>query len=168
MGEVRRPISYWSVLGFLFALCTLVMTLKTAIDAYRENRQAGWPTAVATVKDQIVRKTYRRGGDEWHIETEVRYTIGGKELTSNIRSRVGSFGEERNMYRWTVQHPPGTSLPIRYDPEHHETVAPDAGDMPESEPQVPDDVKGTLLFLVLTIVFISIDRVLRRRQLKPA
>src|ERR1700688_646397 len=94
-----RSVGFASFLGFLFALCALAVVAKTAIDGYRESKQAKWPTVVATIQQRAVRRTYRRGY-EWHIETEVRYTVDGEELTSSIRSRVGSYGEEQGMYRW--------------------------------------------------------------------
>jgi hypothetical protein len=52
----------------------------------------------------------------------VRYTVNGEELTSSSDSRVASSGEERDMYRWASQHPPGTPLPLRYDPQHHNMI----------------------------------------------
>ena len=55
------------------------------------------------------------------------------------------------MRRWAAQHPPGTVLPIRYDPEHHDRIVPDAGAMPESEPHVPNDLKSAFLLFVLAV-----------------
>jgi hypothetical protein len=142
------------------------MIVKTPIDVYRESGQAKWPSVVATITQQTVRKTYSRGY-QWHIETEVRDSVDGEELTPSIHSRVESSGEERDMYRWASQHPPGTPLPIRYDPQDHNTVVLDAGDMPESGSLVPGDLKMLLIFSALSITLIAIGRVLRSRQLKP-
>ena len=110
-----------------------------------------------------VRKSYQKGY-EWHIETEVRYLVDGKELTSSIHSRVATSGDERDMYRWVSQHPPGTPLPIRYDPEHHNTIVPVAGDMPETGSQVAGDLQMLLIFSVLSVALITIGRMLKRRQ----
>ena len=68
------------------------------------------------------------------------------------------------MYRWVSQHPPGTPLPIRYDPEHHDTVVPDAGNMPETGSQVPGDWQMLLIFSALSVTLIAIGRVLRGRR----
>ena len=92
---------------------------------------------------------------------------GGHHLTgnrSNTHSRGGAFREELAMRRWASRHPPGTPLPIRYDLEHPNTVVPDAGDMPESGPQVPDDLKAILLSSALSMILITIGRVLRNKQ----
>ena len=137
------------------------------MDVYRENKQAQWPNVIATITQSNVLKTYRKGY-EWQIETGVRYLVDGKEQTSSIHSRVASYGDEREMYRWTSQHPPGTPLPIRYDPDHHDTVVPDAGDMPETGSQVPGDWQMLLLFSALSATLIAIGRVLRSRQEESA
>jgi hypothetical protein len=163
LGKSGRPVGYVSLLGLLLALCTLVMIVKAPIDAYEENKHEKWPAVLAAIQQQTVRKTYHRGY-EWQIETEVRYTVDGEELTSSIHSRVASSGEERDMYRWASQHPPGTPLPLRYDPQHHDMVVLDGGDMPESGSQVPGDLQMLLIFSVLSVTLLTIDRVLQRRR----
>lgn len=150
------------VFGFAFGVVALLLILKIPIDVYRDNRQAKWPSVVATITLSTVRKTYHKGY-EWQIETEVRYLVNGKEQTSRIRSRVAS-GDEREMYQWVSQHPPETQLPIRYDPGHRDAVAPDAGNMPETGSQVPGDLQMLLIFSVLSITLITIGRVLRSRR----
>jgi hypothetical protein len=149
--------------GFLFGVVAIVMIVKTPIDVYRESQQAKWPSVVATITQQVVRK-YSGRQDVWRIESEVRYSVDGEVLTSSIHSRVASSGDEREMYQWASQHPPGTPLPIRYDPGHHDTVVPDAGDMPESGSQVPGDLQMLLIFSVLSVTLITIGRVLQRRR----
>ena len=139
------------------------MIVKTPIDSYQESKQANWPSVVATITQQTVRRTYSRGY-QWHIETEVRYTVDGEELTSSIHSRVASSGEERDMYRWASQHPPGTPLRLRCDPQHHNMVVLDGGDMPESGSQVPGDLQMLLIFSVLSVTLVTIGRVLQRRR----
>jgi len=152
-----------SVFGFAFGVVALLLIVKIRIDVYRENKQAKWPSVVATITQSTVRKSYHKGY-EWHIETEVRYLVDGKEQTSSIHSRVASSGDEREMYQWASQHPPGTPLPIRYDPEHHDTVVPDARDMPETGSQVLGDWQMLLIFSVLSVTLIAIGRVLRGRR----
>jgi len=151
------------VFGFSFGLIPLIMILKTPIDAYRESRQAKWPSAVAIITQQTVRRTYSRGY-QWQIETEVRYTVDGEELTSSIHSRVASSGEEQDMYRWASQHPLGTPLSVRFNPQHHNMVVLDGGDMPESGSQVPGDLEILLIFSVLSVTLMTIGRVLQRRR----
>jgi uncharacterized protein DUF3592 len=152
-----------SVFGFAFGFVALLLIVKTPIDVYRENKQAKWPSVVATITHSTVRKSYHKGF-EWHIETEVRYLVDGKEQTSSIHSRVATSGDEREMYQWASQHPPGTPLPIRYNPEHHDTIMPDAGDMPETGSQVAGDLQMLLIFSVLSVALITIGRALRIRR----
>ena len=162
--KAGRTPSALRLLGWLFVLCALVMLLKTVIDAYRESEQAKWPVADATITQEAVRRFTSGRHEAWRIESEVRYVVDGEMLTSTIHSRAGGFTEERAMRRWTSQHPPGTSLPVRFDPQHHNTAVPDAGTMPESGPQVPDDLKAILVFAILSAVLLTGDLVLRRRR----
>src|ERR1017187_718063 len=83
-----------------------------------------------------------------------------------LRSHVTGSTEQTAMMRnWATQHPPGSSLPVRYAPQHHNTVVPDAaGDMPELGPLAPDDLKITLILSVLSIALLTIGRVRQRRQ----
>jgi hypothetical protein len=144
------------------------MMVKAAVDAYREREHAEWPSVVATITQQTVRKIPAGNRGEWYIESTLRYEVDGEELTSSTRSQGGAFWEELSMRRWASQHRPGTSLPIRYDPQHHNSVVVYAGDMPETEPQAPDDLKAILVFLFLSVACITIGRVLRRRQLQSS
>jgi hypothetical protein len=160
-----RSFAYLSTLGYLFVLVTLIMIGKTAADSYQESRQAKWPGVVATITQQVVRN-YSGRHDAWRIESEVRYSVDGETLTSNIHSRVGDSTDMRAMRNWASQHQPGTPLPVRYDPQHHNVVVPDAGDMPESGPQARDDLIAALIFLLLSVALVTIGRVLQRRQLK--
>jgi uncharacterized protein DUF3592 len=160
----------YPVFGFSFGVVALILIVKTPIDLYRESQQAKWPSVVATITQQIVQRGYdaRNRSEVRHIESEVSYTVDGETLTSNLRSgNSGITTEQRAMRGWVLKHPPGTSLQIRYDPRHHNSVVLEAGDMPESGSQVPEDLKMLLLFSVLSITLITIDRLLQRRQLKP-
>jgi hypothetical protein len=168
LEKSKRSLGFLRPLGFLFALCSLAMIFKTAYDTYQETRHANWPSATATITQQCVRKFMNGRHEAWRIESEVRYRVDGEELTSNIHSGIGNSAEQRAMRIWASQHPPGTSLLVHYDTQFHNTVVPDtAADIPESGPQVPDDLKAILLFLILSITLTTIGRLLERRQLKP-
>jgi hypothetical protein len=165
----RRSVVYLKLLGYLFILCALALIIATVVDAYKEYKHAQWPRVSATITKQTVRHLMNGRHEAWRVESEVHYTVEGLEMTANVSSGIGSFWEERAMRSWAAQHPPGTSLMVRYDPKNHETVVPDTvGDMPKSGPQVPDDLKGVLLFLVLSAACITMGRLLERRLLKPA
>jgi hypothetical protein len=118
----------WSVVppvfGFAFGVVALLIIVKIPIDVYRENKQAKWPSVVATITQSSVRKSYHKGF-EWRIETEVRYLVDGKEQTSSIHSHVASSGDEREMYQWASQHPRGTPLPLVAGSSHHARLAHD-------------------------------------------
>ncbi len=165
--KTGRSPAYLSVLGFFFGLCALVAILKTGIDTYQEAKHAKWPSAMATITHETVRKIPAGSKGEWFIEFALRYSVDGEVLTADTHSLGGAFWEEGAMRRWASRHPPGTTLPIRYDPEDHNAVLPDAGDMPESGPQVADDLRMIVFFSVMSIALITFGRALQRKQLKP-
>jgi hypothetical protein len=164
--KAGRPPRALRVFAFFFALCALAMTVKTGIDAYRENKQAQWPSVVATITRLTVQKIPAGSHGEWYIEFVVRYSVDGEELTSSTRSHGGAFWEELYMRRWASRHPPGTPLPIRYDPQNHSKVVLEAGDMPESGPQAQDDLEAILFFSALAVILVILGRLLQRRQLE--
>jgi len=157
------------MLGYFFGICALVAIVKTALDTYQEGRQARWPSVVATITQQTVRQSLAKGRNSrghyvWYTQSELRYSIDGEELTSSIRSRVTYSTEEgARMRKWASEHQPGTSLAVRYDPLHYNTVVTDAGDMPESGPQAQDDLKLIMVFLLPSIALVTTGRMLRRR-----
>jgi hypothetical protein len=97
------------------------------------------------------------------IPSERPYSVAGRELKSNLRS--SSSTEPRAILRgWASQHQPGRLLPVRYDPRNHDTVVAVEGDMPESGPQAPDDLKMILLFLPPSRALVTASRALQPKH----
>jgi Protein of unknown function (DUF3592) len=162
-GPVTFPFQL-RVLGFLLGLCAIVAVVKTASDTYQESKNAKWPSVIATITQQSIQQSFEGRYNTisvWHIESNLRYRIDGQEVTSSIRSRTGSSEQRSLMRGWASQHPPGTPLPVRYDPQHPKTVVPDGGDMPQSGPQALDDLKLSLLFLLVSIALVTAGRMLQ-------
>jgi hypothetical protein len=153
-----------ALLGYFFVLCAFIGILKISVDAYRENQQSNWPRGVATITQRTVRKIPTGNRGEWFIELALRYDVSGEEMASSTRSRGGAFWEEISMRRWAAGHPLGTPLRIRYDPQHPLVVVPDEEDMPESGPQVPDDLKMILLFAILYAACVNLARLFQGGQ----
>jgi len=153
------------VVGFLLGLCALATGVKTAVDAYKENAEAKWPRVIATITRQAVGESFvgrYNSRSVWYIQSQLRYSVGGQELTSSVRSRTSS-SQRAAMRKWVARHQPGTCLAVRYDPKYHDIAIPDAGDMPESGPEAPDDLKMFLIFLLPCIALITAGRALQRR-----
>jgi hypothetical protein len=153
------------VVGSLLGLCAVIAFGKIAVDAYKENAEAKWPRVIATITGQAVGESFvgrYKSRSVWYIQSELRYSVGGQELTSSVRSRTSS-SQNAAMRKWVTQHQPGTYLAIRYDPQHLDIAIPDAVDMPESGPEAPDDLKMFLVFLLPSIALITVGRALQRR-----
>jgi Protein of unknown function (DUF3592) len=158
LAKGNRATSYLAIFQVIFVLCALAMIAKTLIDTYREKQHAKWPGAVGTIMPPGVRIVPARNHDEWYIELPMSYSVGGHRLAAGVRSQGGALWEELPMRRWAAAHPPGTSLPIRYDPEQPSHIVVAAGAMPDSEPQSPGDLKVTLLFMALAAICMVIRR----------
>jgi hypothetical protein len=152
------------IAGWVLAFAAFVFLIKTPIDAFRESRIAKWPSVTATVIRLSLRRYWTRHETSWRIEGLVRYRIAGEVLTSSIQSRTGGLDVQRAMREWVARHGPGTSFPVRYDPQHEDTVVPYGGDMPESGPQVPNDVIWLVVLSLLSAGLITGGRVLRRTR----
>jgi len=164
VGKSTRSPGYLGIFGGVLAFAALVFLIKLPIDASRESRIAKWPTISATVSQMSVRRFQSGRDTAWRIEGLVRYSIPGETLTSSIRSRAGGIDERRAMREWVSRHGPGTSLPVRYDPQSPDVVAPGGGDMPESGSQVPDDEIALAVLALLSVTLITIDRALQRNR----
>ncbi len=116
LEKSKQSIGYLSIITFFFLLCALATTVKTAVDVNREHKHSQWPSVIATITQQHVRQFMNGRHEAWRIESEVRYEVDNEVLTSNLHSGIGNILDERVMRRWAAQHPPGTALPIRYDP----------------------------------------------------
>jgi len=152
------------VVGSLLGFCAAVAFARIAVDAYKENAETKWPRVIATITRQAVGESFvgrYNSRSVWYIQSELRYSVGGQELTSSVRSRTSS-SQKAAMRKWVARHQPGTYLAIRYDPQHLDIAIPDAGDMPESGPEAPDDLKMFLLFLLPSIALITAGRALQR------
>jgi Protein of unknown function (DUF3592) len=151
------------MLGLFLGLCALVLMAKSALDSHREDKHAHWPSAVATITQRQVVQFMNGREEAWRIECAVRYMADGTEIAAKVRSGIGGFLDEKPMRRWASQHPSGTTLRVRYDPQHPDTAVPDAVELPGSGPQASNDLKATLVFSILSLIVISIDRFLQGR-----
>ena len=50
-----------SVFGFVFGVVALLLIAKIPIDVYRDNKQAKWPSVVATITQSTILKSYHKG-----------------------------------------------------------------------------------------------------------
>jgi hypothetical protein len=164
------------VLLVLFGLCTIFASVVTAAQAWQEHAQARWPEVTARIdRCALDRKsTGRREG--FHIHCRLSYAVGAEQHATNIYSRnvpspevwqyppnqIGPFEE------WVNEHPPGTSIVMRYDPATHTKVVPVADNIPGGGPRTPNNVKLLEFLAGSFLVLLAIARITRPRSLRQS
>jgi len=161
------------VLVLLFGLCTVFASVVTVAQARQEHLQAQWPEVTARVDECGVEPTSSGRREKFYIRCLLSYTIGDKQYETNIYSinvpspeiwqyppnQIAPFEE------WVNNHPPGTSLVVRYDPAKHTKAALVAADMPGGGPRTPSNVKLLEVCAGSFLVVLTIARITRPRSL---
>jgi hypothetical protein len=150
---------YIGVVGMLAAIIFFVS------DRREEQQRAGWPRATARVQRCDVERVHSRirnsGGPSWHIQCSGRIDVDGTAVRVSLRSHgVYRAAEVQELRAWVARHDTGSSVSVRYDPEHPRSAIPEPSSMPHVESRVPGDTElgivfgagGALLFLAAAIV----------------
>jgi hypothetical protein len=161
------------VTGFatlFFGLCTVFLLVSTAVDAWREHAQKGWPQATATIAQCRIDLRHYNGPDDddptWWLECPVRFRVGPDEIKTTIHS-----GHRSNpardypdlMNAWVSDHPDGSPIVVRYDPSDFRTAMPARDYMPNGSPRTGYDFRFLLVCSVAFISLLTITRLLLRR-----
>lgn len=62
------------------------------------------------------------------------------------------------MRAWVGRHPAGTSMVVRYDPNHPTTVVLTETDMPSAGPRTPNNLKLLLIASAASAALVTIAR----------
>jgi len=120
----------------LFALAVAAIftigLLSNRMDNYKRSK---WPRVRATIKDCSVRQLKRRksvGGFYYRIECDATYILNGQEQRGGISSLPATYEHRTGgswaypgideLRAWVRQHPPGTEVIARSDPEWQQTL----------------------------------------------
>jgi hypothetical protein len=175
-GTVEKGPLMWVglvVLVLFLGLCTVFASVVTVAEAWQEHLQARWPEVTARVDECGLQQTSSGRREKFYIRCRLKYAVGAEQYATNIYSRnvpspeiwqyppnqIAPFEE------WVNNHPPGTSLVVRYDPAKHTKVALVATDMPGGRPRTPSNVKLLEVCAGSFLVLMTIARITRPRSL---
>jgi Protein of unknown function (DUF3592) len=161
------------VFVLLFGLCTVFAGVVTVAEAWQEHVQAQWPEVAARVDECGLQRTSSGRREKFHIRCRLSYAVGTEQYATNIYSssvpspeiwqyppnQIAPFEERVN------NHPPGTSIDMRYDPAKHTKVVLVATDMPGGGPRTPSNVKLLEVCAGSFLVLLAIARITRPRSL---
>src|SRR5271166_3387399 len=117
---MRSPLTALELIGFLglFAgLCTVLVLVVTAGEAWREHAQESWPEVAATIERCSVDLRYFNGPSDsdptWWLECPIGFRAGTEQIKATIHSgHPGnpSQGYPDLMYQWIDDHPSGSTI----------------------------------------------------------
>jgi hypothetical protein len=175
-GTVEKGPLMWVglvVLVLFLGLCTVFASVVTVAQAWQEHLQARWPEVTARVDECGLQRTSSGRREKFHIRCRLKYAVGAEQYATNIYSRnvpspeiwqyppnqIAPFEE------WVNNHPPGTSIVVRYDPAKHTKVVLVATDMPDGGPRTTSNVKILEVCAGSFLILLTIARITRPRSL---
>ena len=149
----RPQLFAWTALsvlvGFL-GLCTLFISVVTIAQALQEQSQSHWPQATARVEKCALTQSSTGRRQRYYIRCRLTYPDGFEQNAPTITSGYAP-GREVWQYppnqiapleNWIDDHPPGSPIVIRYDPNNHKQVLLTSNYMPPlGGPKTPNNVR---------------------------
>jgi hypothetical protein len=157
----RSQLFAWTVFSVLVAflgLCTLFVSVVTLAQAWQEHAQSHWPQVTGRIEKCDLAQSSTGKRQRYRIRCRLSYPVGIEQDAATIYS---GYAPSRDVQQyppnqiapleiWTDEHPPGTPIVIRYDPNNHRQVLLTSNYMPPlGGPKTPNNIK------LLTIVAAS-------------
>jgi len=168
---MRRMMTVVGVIGLfalLAGLCSLLALFVTAIDAWRERAQGGWPQATATIESCNIDLKYYNGPNDddptWWLECKIHFGSGSNDVNTRIFSghrSNPSQGHPEVMSKWVTDHPVGSTIVVRYDPAHLNAI-PVSDYLPNGEPRTAGDLRLLAVFIAACASLFALAVGLRR------
>ena len=157
------------VLVALSGLCTIFAAVVTAAQAWQEHAQARWPEVTAHVDRCGLDQTSSGRREKYYIHCRLSYAVGAEQ---NVASVYSSNVPSANVWQypsnqiepfaeWVGEHPPGTPIVVRYDPDKHTKVVLVANYMPWDGPRTPSNIKQLEVWAGSFLVLVTIARITR-------
>jgi hypothetical protein len=172
---MRPGITVVGLIGLsaLFAgMCSLFALIVTAGEALRELTQARWPEVTATIERCSIDLQYYDGPNSddptWWLECKIGFRAGTDQILARIYSghrSNPSQGYPELMNRWVNDHPPGSTIVVRYNPTDLKAL-PVRDYLPNGEPRTLSNLKLLSGFTLACASLLAISVWFRR--IRPA
>jgi hypothetical protein len=176
--DTRSPLRIQNIAGFLglFAgLCSVLVLIITAGEAWREHAQESWPEVAATIDRCNVDLRYFNGPDDsdptWWLECQIGFRAGAGRVKATIHSghrSNPSQGYPELMNQWVKNHPSGSVIVVRYDPTDLKAATPASEYMPNGGPRTRYNLRFLLICSSACISLLTIAMLFRRRARRTA
>jgi hypothetical protein len=163
-----QPIWAGVALLVLFTgACTIFALVVTASQAWQEHAQARWPEEMGRIEKCGLERTGFNRRQLYHIRCRLSFSAGFEQNVATICSasvpsanvwqyppnQIGPFEQ------WVDEHPPGTPIHLRYDPDLRTKAVLTTDYMPRGGPQTPNNLKLLGICGVSFVVLLTIARV---------
>lgn len=172
-----HPLFYGIVafLSLFAGLCTVFALVVTVPQAWQEHAQAQWPQATASVEKCRLLQTSTRGRLRYYVDCRLSYVVGNAQVQTKLYSRnvpspdvwqYPRLHEYEQFEEWVEQHPPGTTIALRYDPAHPQKAVLVATDTPFGGPHTPNNLKLLGVAAAIFVALLVIARIGRVRSVE--
>jgi Protein of unknown function (DUF3592) len=153
----------------LSGLGSIFVLVVTAVEARQEHSQAQWPETTAYVVISRLERSSTGRRQRFRIHCRLGYEIGAERDVTNLYSRYVP-GPDVPQYPanqiepfddWVEDHPPGTPIPVRYDPGDHAKAVLVTDYMPYGGPRTTQNVKLLEAVAGAFLVLLVIARIVR-------
>jgi hypothetical protein len=160
----------FSILVVFLGLCTLFVLVVTLAQAWQEHSQSLWPLATGRVEKCALAQSSTGRRQRYRIRCRLSYPVGIEQNAANVYS---GYAPSRDVWQyppnqiapletWIDEHPPGTPIVIRYDPNNHNRVLLTSNCMPPvGGPRTPSNIKLLTAVAAAFLVGLIIVRVSR-------
>jgi hypothetical protein len=159
-----------TVFALFLGLCTILVAVVTASQAWQEHAQRSWPQVTARVEKCDMAQTSTGRRNSYYIRLHLSYVVDGEPNTASVFSRTVP-GPEVWQYPpnqiapyqlWVDEHPPGTPIVVRYDPSNHKKVVL-LDLMPGGAPHTPNNIKLLEACAALFLALLLLARLIKPR-----
>jgi uncharacterized protein DUF3592 len=172
----KRSLIWFVVmlLALLSGLCTVFAGVITAAEAWREHAEAQWPLTTACVDDCSMTRTSTSHRHRCYVRCRLSYEAGGTKSVANVYSSSAP-GRDVSQYppnqiapleEWIANHPPGTPIAIRYNPDQRTKVVLVATDLPGAALHTASNLRVLALFSGSFMVLFTVAWLTRPRSLR--
>ncbi|MGA8270637.1 MAG: DUF3592 domain-containing protein [Candidatus Sulfotelmatobacter sp.] len=151
------------VLVFFSGLCTIFVSLVTTAQAWQEHAQSRWPEVTARVDRCDLAQWSGGTRESYYILCRLSYAVGAEQNVTTLHSGHLSPKHDGPLAEWIDEHPPGTSIAVRYDPTHPTKVVPLETGMLIGGPHTANNMKLLEVVAGTFLVLLTIMRLTRPR-----
>jgi hypothetical protein len=148
-----------ALFGFFLGLCSLFALVVTTGEGWYEYSQSKWVETTAQIQQCRLEAYEANRESPVSIECRIDFRAGGEDIVTKVFSRSARPGQDGFMQDWLEEHPDGSSITARYNPENTRKVVLVTEDAGLWGPHTPVNLRLLGLFAAACLLTLAIARV---------